>query len=75
MGGQVLTDIEPVKSYLRGMREGRAEGRTEGRAEGEAKGRLQILADLVRDGLLPVVQAAERAGMTPEEFRRVTGIR
>ena len=40
----------------------------EGRAEGEARGILKTLAGLVRDGLLSVMDAASRAGLTEGEF-------
>ncbi len=40
----------------------------EGRAEGEARGILKTLAGLVRDGILSVVDAASRAGLTEKEF-------
>ena len=39
------------------------------RREGEEKGRITELIDLVRDDLLDVQKAAERAGMTLEEFQ------
>ena len=59
MGGQVLTEIEPIKSYLRGMREGRAEGR------------IDALVNLVNKQMLSVEEAALEAGITEEEFRRM----
>lgn len=37
--------------------------------EGFAKGRLEILKDLVRDGVISVFEAAERMGMSVEEFQ------
>ena len=67
MGGQVLTEIEPIKSYLRGMREGRAEGRSEGRAEG----RMHTLVHLVNKQMLSVEEAALEAGVSEEEFREM----
>ena len=66
MGGQVLTEIEPIKSYLRGMREGRAEGRSEGRAEGK----IHTLVHLVNKQMLSVEEAAREAGVSEEEFRK-----
>ena len=39
------------------------------RREGEQQGRITELIDLVRDDLLDVQKAAERAGMTLEEFQ------
>ena len=67
MGGQVLTEIEPIKSYLRGMREGRAEGRSEGRAEG----RMHTLVHLVNKQMLSVEEAALEAGVSEDEFREM----
>ena len=63
MGGQVLTEIEPIKSYLRGMREGRAEGR--------AEGRIDALVNLVNKQMLSVEEAAGEAGVSEEEFRKM----
>lgn len=45
------------------------EGHAAGHAEGFAKGRLEILKDLVRDGVISVFEAAERMGMSVEEFQ------
>lgn len=59
MGGQVLTEIEPIKSYLRGMREGRAEGR------------IHTLVNLVNKQMLSVEEAAREAGVSEEEFRKM----
>ena len=59
MGGQVLTEIEPIKSYLRGMREGRAEGK------------IHTLVHLVNKQMLSVEEAAREAGVSEEEFRRI----
>ncbi len=50
--------------------EGREEGRKEGRAEGRAEGRIDLLLSLVKDGVLSVVDAATRAGISPDEFSK-----
>ena len=42
----------------------------EGRAEGKAEGVLNVLIQLVKDGLLDMSTAAERAGMRKEEFKK-----
>lgn len=63
----------------KGREEGRAEGRAEGLAEGEARGakkgkvegRWTTLVELVHDGLLTVKEAAKRAGMSEEAFRKL----
>ncbi len=64
------------KGRVEGREEGRAEGRAEGLAEGEAKGtvkgRWMILMELVHDGVITMKEAAKRAGMTEEAFRKLT---
>ena len=65
-------DVGPMSKWndmVEGIRAaGRAEGKAEGMAEGKAEGRLAAYADLVRDGLLAQSAAAERLGMTQEQF-------
>ena len=39
-------------------------------AEGETKGKMKTLISLVQDGLLNVEEAAKRAGMSVEEFKK-----
>ena len=51
-----------------GLEEGRKEGRKEGREEGREEGTIKVLCELVEDGTLPLEKAAERAGLSPEEF-------
>ena len=46
------------------------EGRADGLAKGRAEGRLRTLCDLVKDGILSNMDAAKRAGMSLEEFRK-----
>ena len=55
-------------------RERAAEKRGEERGEkrGEERGELKTLSKLVNDGILTLEQAAERAGMTVEEFKAKT---
>ncbi len=55
----------------KGREEGRAEGRAEGLAEGAIKGKAEALMGLVHDGLLTMKEAAKRAGMTEEAFRKL----
>ena len=61
-----------------GEEKGREEGRAEGRAEGEEKGKIigiiSTLADLVKKGIITVVQAAEQANMSVEEFTQKSGL-
>ena len=40
-------------------------------AEGETKGKMKTLISLVQDGLLNVEEAAKRAGMSVEEFKKL----
>ena len=44
------------------------EGYQKGEADGEKRGTLRTLLGLVKDGLLTITQAAERASMTVEDF-------
>ena len=63
------------KGREEGIAKGRAEGRAEGLAEGEAKGTIkgkaEALIELVQDGLLTMKEAAKRAGMSEEAFRKL----
>ena len=47
----------------------------EGVEKGIEKGRIKTLAELVKDGILTIVQAATRAQMTEEEFIEKAGLR
>ena len=51
-----------------GKAEGKEEGKKEGKAEGKAEGILITLVQLVRDGLLELSVAAERANISKESF-------
>ena len=48
--------------------------RAEGRAEGKAEGMLSTLASLVRDGILSITDAANRAHMNVDEFKIQSGL-
>ena len=50
----------------------KAEGREEGRREGISIGKIWMLIQLVQDGDLKPERAAEKAGMTVEEFKKVS---
>ena len=72
-------DRESMKAAMRegmekGIEEGRARGMEEGRArgmeEGIAKGVLSSLVSLVKDGLISVTEAAKRADMSEEDFKK-----
>ena len=45
-----------------------------GRAEGRAEGRVEILSNLVKDGLLSAGEAAKRMNMTEREFAKAAGL-
>ena len=57
-----------------GREEGREEGILEGiqlgKQEGIAEGRFQIIVDLVNDKVISLEEAASRANMTIEEFKK-----
>ena len=48
------------------------EMRKESRSEGRNEGVLEILASLVKDGILTLADAAKRAGLSPTEFQAKT---
>ena len=52
----------------------REKGRAEGIITGRAEGMYSTLADLVRDKLISVKEAASRANLTEKEFKEKTGI-
>ena len=58
--GMLLTEYNEAETMELFKEEGRAEGRTEGI--------LKTLTGLVRDGILSVMDAASRAGLTEREF-------
>ena len=68
--GMLLTEYDEVQA----MELFREEGRDEGRKEGRAEGVLETLAALVRDQVLTVHQAAERARLDEAEFRARAGL-
>ena len=58
-------------TFFMELRRREEKGREEGRKEGKAEGRWTTLVELVHDGLLTVQEAAKRAGMTEEAFRKL----
>jgi len=62
--------VEYMTFYME-LRRREEKGREEGREEGKAEGRWGILTELVRDGIITVKEAAKRAGMTEEAFRKL----
>ena len=53
-----------------GREEGLEEGRKEGIKEGRKEGILEILFTMVKDKILTISDAAQRAGMTADEFEK-----
>ena len=51
-------------------KEGEQQGGARGLEKGRQEGRITELIELVRDDLLDVQKAAERAGMTMKEFQK-----
>ena len=62
------------KGREEGIAKGREEGLAEGREEGMAKGRWTTLAELVREGILTLQEAAKKAGMSEEHFRKLAAL-
>ena len=60
----IWTEYNEEEVYRLMRRDAKEEGREEGREEGTIK----VLCELVEDGTLPLEKAAERAGLSPEEF-------
>ncbi len=77
MGGKIL-EYEAKTILQRGIQEGRQAGIQEGRQAGiqEGKkvglqeGRLKSYIELVKDGLLPIEEAAKRLNMKEEELKK-----
>lgn len=64
-----LTQISAAREE--GLERGLEEGHEIGRAEGRAEGQIKAFAELVRDGILPLHIAAQRAGYTDAEFEKL----
>ena len=58
-------------TFFMELRRREEKGREEGLKEGKAEGRWATLVELVHDGLLTVKEAAKRAGMSEEAFRKL----
>ena len=58
------------KYYYEKMMHDEANALNNARREGEAKGKLATLVDLVKKGIITVLQAAEQENMTVEEFEK-----
>ena len=68
-----ITEYDEERAFAEQREDAREEGRAEGIAEGMEKGRMEgtllTLFGLVKDGLLTLAQAAERAHMPEAEFK------
>ena len=60
-----------VSDMCKIMEELIAEGEAKGRTEGEKDGMIKTLKGLVKDGLISVSVAAQRAGMTDDAFKKI----
>ena len=56
------------------MEKGIEKGMEKGMEKGRAEGRLRTLCELVKDGILSNMDAAKRAGMSLEEFRKAVAM-
>ena len=56
------------------LSEGEAKGRAEGEAKGREEGIITTLADLVKNGIITALQAADQADMSVEEFSKKAGL-
>ena len=69
--------VEYMTYYMelrRSEEKGREAGKAEGIVEGETKGMRKILVSLVRDGILTLKDAAKRAGVSEETFRKMAAL-
>ena len=57
------------KGIEQGRQEGMQKGMAQGIEQGIQQGRTHALAELVNDGVLTIEKAAEKAGMSVEEFK------
>ncbi|MFT4105740.1 MAG: hypothetical protein QM657_08265 [Lacrimispora sp.] len=71
---KIMQDIEEIKANSERRSEYMALSVFESDIKREAKeaGRLEILAELVRSGDIPLEKAAQKAGLTAEEFCKRT---
>ena len=51
----------------------RAQAKEEGRTSGLEEGKMKTLSELVHNGKLSSIDAAQCAGMSPEEFMKMCG--
>ena len=56
-------------------KEGRKEGLEEGMEKGRKEGQIEMLKQLVEEGILTESQAADKINMTTDEFLLKTGLK
>ena len=64
---EMLADAKAEGENL-GLTQGRLEGKTLGLTQGRLEGKFESLAELVKDGILDINEAASRVDMSVEEF-------
>lgn len=64
-----MTDMCIAIDELR--EEEREIGRNEGRSEGRIEGKIELLVDLLKENIMTLEAAAEKAGMSVDEFKEV----
>ena len=57
-----------------GLKEGRAEGLAEGEEKGLTEGKIKAIIEFMKDGFISEEDAAKRANMTLEEFRKAEAL-
>ena len=72
MKSMCITEYDEERTFAEQREEGFAEGRAEGIQVGEENGKLKMLFDFVKDGIIPLSDAARRANMTEAEFEERT---
>ena len=65
---EMLADAKAEGENL-GLTQGRLEGKTLGLTQGRLEGKFESLAELVKDGILDINEAASRVDMSVEEFK------
>lgn len=73
-----ITEYDEDKAFAALKAEAREEGIEEGRAEARAEARAEVVtlfADLVRERILTLADAAKRIGMSVSEFESATGLK
>ena len=63
-----------AEGVIRGMAEGEARGEARGETRGESKGMIKTLWGFIKDGLITEDNAAARANMTLEDFRKAAAV-